>query len=104
MKIWQLFSSKKKWTQKTYARFSNGHQCLLGSAGASRWCLMGALHKCYSTVRGFESARTKINDELLERFKEKPIKVKSISDIVAWNDTPGRKFSEVKALVKKLNV
>lgn len=103
MKIWQLLSSRKKWTRNTFARYANGHVCSIHSPTASRWCLSGAAHKCYPDINKMFNVIDKIDNEILKRIGSEA-RPPALSVIVYYNDNPKRKFSEIKTLVKKLDV
>ncbi len=94
MKIKTLFSSSKKWMQGDFAENKYGKHVNSNSKSAVRWCLLGAIAKCYPN----------------------PDEANEIEDIVAlaiprdycgvssWNDSGNRKFSDIKKLVTKLDI
>lgn len=89
MKLKQLFTSKKKWTQRAFARDKIGRVTSSREKGACSWCLEGAIYKCY---------RTKAADIL------RLTKYHCDGNIVKWNDNPNRKFEDVKKLVNSLDI
>lgn len=93
MKIRQLLKTRKQWTRNVAARDKYGHEVLPQSKKAVRWCLFGALLKCYPTEKHQRVVTKKLIDD------------PSIpGHYILWNDAQGRKFSEVKELIEKLNV
>lgn len=92
MKIKELFSGPEKWTKRAYARTQDGAVAPCDSAGAVRWCLVGALEKCYPDHADKRTARAAIHAAIKK------------GTIPEWNDAPGRTFAEVKELVEKLDI
>ena len=88
MKIYELLSDPKAWTQGVCARNHNGHSVHTDSPEAVSWCLSGAEIKCY-----------KIKDwRVLNKM------VDAIGSITGWNDYPNRTHAEVLALAKRLDI
>lgn len=86
----ELFSDESKWTQHSFAREKCGLPTLTDDPEAETYCLVGAIRKCYDFVRQKDIV------DLIQKELNGPI--------LSWNDNPKRKFEEVKALVKRLNV
>ncbi len=91
MKIRELLNSPEKWTQGASAKDSRGFGVPARSPYARQWCLMGALDICYPEVKDAVHVQNRIALILG-------------TSAIDWNDTPDRKFEEVKELVDKLNV
>lgn len=103
MKIRQLLSSPKKWTQEYYSYDKDGNRCEPNSKEAVCWCLGGAVLRCYSHKN--ITQREKIIVKLQKVLNGKLDRVKEHGNpISGWNDFPGRKFEEVKALVDELDI
>jgi len=94
MRAWQLLKTKKQWCQGAFAMDKDGFGVSLKSRKRVRFCVWGAIKHCY--VRNPSKY-----EEVFERFNKKLGNGRSIVD---WNDNPKRKFSEVKALLKKLDI
>jgi hypothetical protein len=90
MKVRELLSDESKWTKGYVARDIQGYPVLNFRDGrACSWCLVGAIRYCYSMY-----------DPIWIKVKVKL----GCSVISEWNDTPGRTFAEVKALVEELDL
>jgi len=89
MKMWQLLRTKKQWCQGDNAIDNKGRRVKFDDKGAVSWCMYGAIFRCYPTTVSeiIRQLSTSLN-----------------SKIWSWNDKSGRKFSEVKALLKKLDI
>ena len=92
MKILELLSDKKKWTQNTYARNAMGYSVLPRAVDAASWCLLGALSKCYPDRENNYAAHRRMTDCL----------PKGRTTISSFNDQST--FRQVRALLKKANV
>lgn len=95
MKIHQLLKTRKQWIQGGLSRDKYGHDVSIHSKSAVCWCLYGALMKCYPRVEQYVIARKKLDAADLPGGS---------LNFITWNDIKGRKFSEIKELVKSLNV
>lgn len=93
MKVKELLSDKSKWTQKTLARNKEGIAVSYLSPTAFSFCLVGAVEKCYSLED--KQKAYKVLSRIVERTRFDP---------AYWNDSPGRTFEEVKALVEELDI
>lgn len=93
MKVKELLSDESKWTKETYARSSDGKPTAWFNQDAQCWCLLGAINLCYggNSLDKLGMIRYALGLEFL-------------SNAVDWNDHPNRTFSEVKALVEKLDI
>jgi hypothetical protein len=96
MKMKELLSNEKRWTQGAYARDEMGTVVTPESASAVSFCLLGAVRRCYGgSSGGMTKAWARLKAELGGHDH---------GFTVIWNDLPGRTFGEVKALLKKLNM
>lgn len=102
--VLMLFSNGERWAQGYYA-FNNAGSNHRFKAGETRvnsfsdrvanshpqaacWCLMGGIYK---VSRGASAVHA---EDVLGR-------VLGTANVVRWNDEPGRKISEVRAVLKK---
>jgi len=99
LKVRELLSDESKWTKGTYARNSENIRVYATSLEASRWCLVGALRKCYPGFgEDYYEAQRKIENTLGHSIHS------FVCYLPDWNDAPERTFKEVKDLVNKANV
>lgn len=91
MKIRELLTDKNKWIKHNDAVDIKGRVVASKSSEAIRWCLFGAIQKCYPNKKGI-----KIMNMLYSEIKCDSIKL--------WNDKPSTTFRKVKTLVEKLDV
>ena len=91
MKAWQLLEKEKSWTRGSVARDRHGHEVNVHDTLACRWCMFGAILRCYPE-----------NDDRYVAMVR--IGLRLPNDIGAWNDAPGRKHSEVVAKLKEADV
>lgn len=92
MKVWQLLSDESKWTKNCYARDRNEFGANHASRTAVKWCLIGAMLRCYDS-----DDLQKINGRVEAHLDNQ-------SSTSSWNDAPERTFAEVHALVKELDI
>ena len=90
MKVRELLSDESKWTQGTFAATKGGHPCQPLSPRAAKWCLVGAIERCYEI-----EVQARIRIVVIEHIRD------SIGD---WNDAPTRSFGAVKRLVDELDI
>ena len=91
MKLKELFDKPHKWTRQLYARKEDGHGITADSDEAVCWCLMGGIFRCYPDAQKQRELELRLGLHLGQH----PIN---------WNDTKGRTFEEVKALVEELDI
>lgn len=91
MKMYELLDSPEKWVKYHSAVTADGSPIVATDTEASRWCVLGALHRCYPVCNS--DARSK----LLDRFA-------IMSRLTSWNDAPERKYEDVITLLKELDV
>ena len=92
MKVKELLESKENWIKGHCALTKNNELTSSNSADAAKWCLIGAIIRCYGVV-GFAEFITEIKQHILP-----------FSSVSLWNDTPNRTFEEVKELVNRLDI
>ncbi len=92
MKVSDLLTDESKWCKGWFAKDIEGKACYTNDKKAVRFCLTGAMIKCYGESNpNFFNIMSKVRD-YLKCFP---------SD---WNDKPERTFSEVRELVVKLDL
>ena len=95
MKAYQLLEKPDSWTQVFFARDKNGEDVDLDSPQACKWCLMGAINRCYK----YCETREKVTTQIFEYFNSK-----GIFSVTKWNDAPERKHEEVVGVLKELDI
>lgn len=90
MKAWEFLSKRGVWCKGNYAVDKNGIAINPLDNLAVKFCVLGAICKCYPEEKEFVIVR-----DMLQLVKGK------ISD---WNDDPKRKKYQVVELLKKLDI
>ena len=93
MKIQELLSDETKWTQGADVRDKlNDPLGSIDDPEACKFCLFGAIYKCYSETKSLtiiiDRVRTRLNDY----------------GISTWNDHPDRTFQDIQKLIKDLDI
>lgn len=96
MKVQELLSDESKWTQHVFAKNSQGVPTDSTSPFACRWCLIGAVNRCYPTAEERRLVLVKLNSALGNMGHPKTY------IIVDYNDT--HTFPEIKKLVDALDI
>lgn len=102
MKVWQLLSSRKRWTRGAFATDEFGNPTPIADPTATSWCLAGAIRKCYD--RGPIRTEEYYGVNALVQKAIKKVSRGRFGTVCGWNDSSRRTFDQVKALVKKLDV
>src|ERR1700733_6944129 len=103
MKIKDLLKTKDSWTKGAYAKDKRGRPVWIQGDSACKFCLSGAISRCYPTDKRQKQVIRKIVDYLVKIGQGKANG--HIDDsIVDWNDKKSRKFKDVRKLILKLNV
>jgi hypothetical protein len=92
MKIKDLLTDRSRWVQGPVAMDRYGRSVYPESRWACKWCLWGAIEKCYSNW----------DDVLVVR--DKLYSVLPYPNIIEWNERRGRTFDEVRAAVVAADV
>jgi hypothetical protein len=90
MTLQELFAPDGSWTQGAYARTLMDRPITPTAPAAVRFCLDGALMRCFKGHIEHTAAR----DRLMDR----------IGNIPHWNDAPQRTIADVRQLVAELNL
>lgn len=91
MTVQQLLSHRWRWSQGQFARNILGVRVDGDSRWAYRFCLIGAVRRCYPETR----ERMPVMDRLF---------LATHLDPAQWNDREGRTFAEVQELVRRLDL
>lgn len=94
MKVSELLSDESKWTQKAMARNRSGEEIELRSPNACKWCLFGAILRCYGEKAPLPG------DE--QHPIVKALRIAGPFGLVAYNDS--HTFAEVRELVLKADI
>lgn len=103
MKIKELYSDPSKWAKYHLAQNKNGGTISPSDKDAVRFCLIGALIRCYRDKKYFwekESPYETAFYKLKYEIESHPNKF-GISD---YNDSVGTTFEDIKKLVEKLDI
>ncbi len=98
MKAWELLDSPAKWTQNFIARDNNGTPVESGSPLACRWCVMGAISRCYPIVEERLPAIRAVEEAIKEATEG------GYDGAADWQDDPERHYSEVYELLRRLDI
>jgi hypothetical protein len=97
-----LLEPPEAWVQGALAVDCDGHHCPPDDPTACRWCVVGALKKCYGPDSFLIIEPLKAD---LEQNRALVLESLSYHNIVAyWNDSPERTHADVVALLKKLDL
>jgi hypothetical protein len=91
MKVSQLLSSPARWTRGAAARTSSGDGTSPHDPKACRWCLIGAVQKCYPRDAGRIAAWNAIFAAI-----GKVIRLSQFND--------ANKFADIRRIVRKAKV
>lgn len=95
MKIYELLDSPDKWCKGNLAVNKSNEPVMEDEKSACKWCLIGALYKCYS-----DSTQIVLDTEYL---LSKKLRV-DINEIEVWNDDPNTTYEDVIKLCKELDI
>ncbi len=93
MKAHELLSDESKWCREAYALDSQGRVTPPDSPTACRWCIEGAIFRCYSDST---DALRRIDGALEARGATR--------DVLVFNDDKHRTFEEVRSLLIEVDV
>ena len=91
MKVKDLLTDESKWVKGAYARTAEGRRAGSCESDAVRFCLLGAITRCYPNA-GFGEVLNRVVDQLPGRA------------IAEWNDDQSTTFTDVRNLVEKLDI
>lgn len=92
MKAYELLANPESWTTGFYATDKEDRPCHTLGPDACRWCMAGALIRCYPG----KCVRAPLDQIIQDRFK--------FPSLESWQDEPGRTHAEVLALLKEVDL
>lgn len=93
----ELLATPDTWTQNAYAENACGIAVDARGPNACRWCIEGALAKCFDVV---EIRTIEEYHKLLKHVRE----TTGFMSIAHWNDYPQRTHAEVLELLKEVGL
>lgn len=90
--------TESRWCKGFAAVNKHGDQVTLYARNAVRRCLIGWIEYCYE-LKEAKEIQVRVKNRLFGTGKRKLGQCLSV-----WNDSPQRKFAEVKALVEELDI
>lgn len=99
MKVKDLLKSPKNWSQDAFARQSNGQESYVDEKASVRFCLLGAIMKCYKGA-----SYQIVCKHVINYIREQDVEVSSVGSIVAFNDHETTKFKDIKKLIIELDI
>jgi hypothetical protein len=97
MKMMELLNRKTKWTRHSFAETKTGKATTTANKSATKWCLYGALLKCYPTQKRAMKVSQKLNLALQKLYPDD-------HSIIYFNDSPKTTFKDIRKLLKEANV
>ncbi len=94
MKIRELLSEPKHWTQGAFAKDCDGITVPPSHPRAVCWCLIGAAHRCYPNLPQRSIALKQIEDAIVEEG--------FCDDIADFNDHNGHEY--IMELLERIDV
>ncbi len=104
MTISELLTDESKWTTEVYARDAAGRPVSAVDPTACRWCLTGAMIRCYTDPDQADAAEAKLLAAWARWEPRAHEQNPTASTLTGWNDAFGRTFEDVKALVEEAGV
>lgn len=101
MKVYELLNHPRKWIKSCLARNKQGDSVNSRSRQAAKWCLVGALEKCYGpewTGSKFQAAEAKLREATQKLFPQFG------GDIVCFNNDENTTFRMLRAVIRKAKV
>ncbi len=98
MKVSELLMDDSKWCQGAYAIDAKGNAVGEDSDDVCRWCLMGAIYKCYCYW-----STSGIQQDIHDIAKKMASIIGNYS-FIEWNDDPKRTFAEVREAILKADI
>lgn len=100
MKAWELV--RKGWCQGVFAMDADNNKVLSTDPFAVKWCILGAIFRCYPGCHsGTGMATAKVLEVLGVLQRENRCFIDSLS---IWNDHPHRTQAEVVELLRRLDI
>lgn len=99
MKVKEFLTSRYRWCKGRMAIDSKGNKVNYNSPHASRFCLVGAINKCYIDNNTKDVVFTKI-----EKYLNLPSRLYISGSIGKWNDKKKTTFKDVRKLIEDLDI
>ena len=96
MKVLELLSDESKWTKGAAARDVSGKDVASRSRAAVSWCLLGAVHKCYSTSEKADRAACALREAVEALY--------GFYSLVLWQDRPYVTFEHIQQVLQRADV
>lgn len=100
MKIKELLVTEDKWARKGFAFDKDNRMVFGASPSAVKWCLLGAVGKCYQGAEG-EAVR----ELLIAELSAKDVAEHERPGVISrWNDSLETTFTDVQKLLDRLDI
>ncbi len=110
MKVKELLKKESKWTQCHFAENKQGFDCSPKSPNAAKFCLVGAVQKCYPERNDRRKIYRKLhsylqsNDDFMLSCGYGDFKSYNDNTLIYSFNDDFAKFPQVKNLVNKLDI
>jgi hypothetical protein len=94
MKISTLLDRKSKWTKGAFARSKTMKWVAVDNRRATKFCLLGALEKCYKNQE-LISVRNKLSNFIYKKYNK---------NITGFNDDRDTTYTMVRNVVRELHI
>lgn len=96
MKIKDLLSDESKWIKRNNAQDKDGNVVYIDSDDACKFCLFGAVRRCYRTHYEQEQVADIINDIVVDNNLSK--------NFIKFNDDPRTTFEDIRKVLEEADV
>jgi hypothetical protein len=105
MKVKDLLTDESKWCKNLPAVDKEGRQTTTRSPTACKWCLMGAIVKCYVETRPpFYESYCAARYKVLNAIREIHGNLYEEGYISLFNDGPKTTFAEIREVLERADV
>ncbi len=100
-----FFSNKKKWCKGYFSKDKKGRRTDIESTDSIKFCLLGGLHRCYDSVKGYSTKSRELNSAVHSYMASHPEKYGENLDfkiigVANFNDNPKTTFKDVQEVIK----
>ena len=95
MKIQELLKNETCWTKRVDARNKEEYPVSAFNRYAVKWCLIGALNKCYSGQERFE---------MLNKLEKVLFSLHCDMSLSSFNDASSTTFKQIREVIEKADV
>lgn len=99
MKAYQLLDSQEKWIRFGFARDANGHTTKTLSEDAAKWCISGAIFRCY-----FDAANSKPLNDAREAAEKALFELHGHRSFITFNDDFMTSYEDVITVLRHADV